>query len=42
MEAGKPLSVDVPIYSGWIAVFSPVTLDIAESGKPIEQPSKGA
>src|SRR5262249_43749850 len=41
MEAGKPLSVDVPIYSGWIAVFSPVTLDIAENGKPIGTTEQG-
>jgi hypothetical protein len=41
MEAGKPLSVEVPIYSGWIAVFSPVTLDIAENGKPIGTTEQG-
>ncbi len=41
MEAGKPLSVDVPIYSGWIAVFSPVTLDIAENGKSIGTTEQG-
>ena len=41
MEAGKPLSLDVPIYSGWIAVFSPVTLDIAENGKAIGTTEQG-
>jgi hypothetical protein len=41
VEAGKPLSVDVPIYSGWIAVFSPVTLDIAENGKSIGTTEQG-
>jgi hypothetical protein len=41
LEAGKSLSVDVPIYSGWIAVFSPVTLDIAENGKPIGTTEQG-
>jgi len=41
MEAGKPLSVEVPIYSGWIAVFSPVTLDIAENGKSIGTTEQG-
>lgn len=40
-EAGKPLSVEVPIYSGWIAVFSPVTLDIAENGKSIGTTEQG-
>ena len=41
VEAGKPLSVDVPIYSGWLAVFSPVTLDIAENGKSIGSTEQG-
>ena len=41
LEAGKSLAVDVPIYSGWIAVFSPVTLDIAENGKPVGTTEQG-
>lgn len=41
MEPGKPLSIDMPIYSGWIAVFSPVTLDIAENGKSIGTTEQG-
>ena len=41
VEPGKPLSVDVPIYSGWIAVFSPVALDIAENGKSIGTTEQG-
>lgn len=41
VEAGKPLTIDVPIYSGWIAVFSPVTLDIAENGKSIGTTEQG-
>jgi hypothetical protein len=41
VEPGKPLSVDVPIYSGWIAVFSPVTLEIAENGKSIGTTEQG-
>ena len=41
VEPGKPLSIDVPIYSGWIAVFSPVTLDIAENGKSIGTTEQG-
>jgi hypothetical protein len=41
MESGKPLSIEVPIYSGWIAVFSPVTLDIAENGKSIGTTEQG-
>jgi len=41
VDAGKPLSLDVPIYSGWIAVFSPVTLDISENGKSIGTTEQG-
>jgi hypothetical protein len=41
VEPGKPLVIDVPIYSGWIAVFSPVTLDISENGKPIGTTEQG-
>ena len=41
VEPGKPLSIEVPIYSGWIAVFSPVTLDIAENGKAIGTTEQG-
>ena len=41
VEAGKGLSLEVPIYSGWLAVFSPVTLDIAENGKSIGTTEQG-
>ena len=41
VEPGKGLSLEVPIYSGWIAVFSPVTLEIAENGKPIGTTEQG-
>lgn len=41
VEPGKPLSVEVPIYSGWLAVFSPVTLDVAENGKSIGSTEQG-
>jgi PEGA domain-containing protein len=41
VEPGKPLSIEVPIYSGWIAVFSPVTLDIAENGKSVGTTEQG-
>jgi hypothetical protein len=41
VEVGKTATVDVPIYSGWIAVFSPVTLDIAENGRAIGTTEQG-
>jgi hypothetical protein len=41
IEAGKTLSMEVPIYSGWIAVFAPVPLDIAENGRAIGTTDQG-
>lgn len=41
IEAGKTLTLEVPIYSGWIAVFAPVPLDIAENGKAIGTTDQG-
>jgi hypothetical protein len=41
VEAGKTLSLEIPIYSGWIAVFAPVPLDIAENGKAIGTTDQG-
>ena len=41
VEVGKTASLDVPIYSGWIAVFSPVPLDIAENGRAIGSTEQG-
>jgi hypothetical protein len=41
IEAGKTLSLEVPIYSGWIAVFAPIPLDIAENGRAIGTTDQG-
>ena len=41
VEVGKTATVDVPIYSGWIAVFSPVPLDITENGRAIGTTEQG-
>jgi hypothetical protein len=35
VAAGKTLEVDVSIFSGWLAVFAPVVLDISVGGKSI-------
>ncbi len=49
VEAGRVLALDVPVYSGWIAVFSPIPLEIAsgdtsvgntETGKILLPPGK--
>ena len=41
VEAGKTASLDVPVYSGWVAVFAPVLLDIAENGRSIGTTEQG-
>jgi hypothetical protein len=41
VEAGKTASLDVPVYSGWIAVFAPVLLEIAENGRSIGTSEQG-
>ena len=41
VEAGKTLSLDVPVGSGIVAVFAPITLDIAENGKSIGTAEQG-
>lgn len=41
IEAGRTASLDVPIYSGWVAVFSPIPLDIATGGTTIGNTDTG-
>jgi hypothetical protein len=41
IEAGKTMSLDVPVYSGWVAVFAPIPLDIAEDGRSIGTTEQG-
>jgi hypothetical protein len=41
VEAGKTASLDVPVYSGWVAVFAPVLLDVAENGRSIGTTEQG-
>jgi hypothetical protein len=41
VEAGKTAALDVPVFSGWIAVYSPIPLDIAENGKAIGSSEQG-
>ena len=41
IEAGKTTTLEVPIYSGWIVVFSPVPMDIAENGRAIGTSDQG-
>jgi hypothetical protein len=33
--AGKSVSLDVPIFSGWVSVLAPFVVDVAEDGKSL-------
>jgi hypothetical protein len=33
IEAGKIVTLDVPVYSGWVAIYSPVRLHISEGSR---------
>jgi hypothetical protein len=35
VTAGQTLNLDVPLYSGWVAIFAPIILDVAENGRVI-------
>jgi hypothetical protein len=35
VPAGKSMSLDLPVFSGWVAVFAPVVMDVAENGQSI-------
>jgi PEGA domain-containing protein len=41
VEPGKSVKLDIPIYSGLVAVFSPIPLDIAENGRAIGTSEQG-
>jgi hypothetical protein len=41
VEAGRTSSLDVPVYSGWVAVFAPVILEVAEGGRTIGSTEHG-
>ena len=35
IEAGKVVTLDVPVYSGWVAIYSPVPLHVSEGGQSL-------
>ena len=41
VEAGKTSSIDVPVYSGWLAVFAPIALEISEHGRSVGSTEQG-
>ena len=41
VQAGKTLALDVPVFSGWVAVFAPFLLDVSENGKVVGTTEQG-
>ena len=41
VEAGRIITLDVPLYPGWVAVFSPIALDVATGGRTIGNTDTG-
>ena len=35
IEAGRTLKLDVPIFSGWVGIFAPFVVEVAEGGRVI-------
>jgi PEGA domain len=35
VAAGKIVTLNVPVFSGWLALFAPVVLDVSEDGKSL-------
>jgi hypothetical protein len=35
VEGGKTVSVDVPVFSGWVGVFAPIVLEVSENGRQV-------
>jgi hypothetical protein len=41
VEAKKELTVDVPVFSGWVAIFAPIVLDVSEGGRALGSTDQG-
>lgn len=41
VEAGRTITLDVPVYSGWVAVFAPIALEVATGGRTIGNTQTG-
>jgi hypothetical protein len=35
VTAGKAVSLDIPIFSGWVAIFAPIVLEVAVDGRSL-------
>jgi hypothetical protein len=41
LEAGKTLPLNVPLVSGWVAIFAPITFEVSEKGRFIGNTEDG-
>lgn len=41
VEAGRQARLDIPVYAGWLAVFSPIPLDLSVDGRSIGTSESG-
>jgi hypothetical protein len=41
VEANKELSLDVPVYSGWVAIFAPIVLEVSADGRALGTTDQG-
>lgn len=41
VEAGKTVALDVPVFSGWVAVFAPIVLEVSEGNKGLGSTEQG-
>ncbi len=41
VEANKTLTLDVPVFSGWVAIFAPIVLEVSEEGRALGSTDQG-
>ncbi len=41
VDAGKSIRLDVPLFSGWVAIFAPIVLEVSENGRSIGSTEDG-
>jgi hypothetical protein len=41
VEANKTVTLDIPVFSGWVAIFAPVVLTVSEQGRTIGTTDQG-
>jgi hypothetical protein len=41
VEADKILTLDIPVFAGWLAVFAPIVLEVSEQGRVLGTTEQG-